>query len=273
MACRYFGFDAARRRAGRQDRHADPLREPQGGRRRPHRRRCRRLRPLRRPDDRRRLRYRDDARGDIGRGRVPRRRHPSRRGDQPRGARSRRAAALRKVELVEPRNVIGKNTIESIQSGALYGFAAQVDGIGDRIMDEIGEATVVATGGLAAAHRAATRDAITEHEPWLTLHGLRLIFEKNRRVTDLPVPVRGRRARRPSSPRSSPRLEPGTETDRVVSVAGRLMLRAGPGQARLRHAAGLVRPHPAVRTEPEHAAVRRVPRPRPRRLDRRARAR
>ena len=47
-----------------------------------------------------------------------------------------RAAALRKVELVEPRNVIGKNTIESIQSGALYGFAAQVDGIVARLRDE-----------------------------------------------------------------------------------------------------------------------------------------
>jgi type III pantothenate kinase len=91
-----------------------------------------------------------------------------------------RAAALRKVELVEPRNVIGKNTIESIQSGALYGFAAQVDGIASRIMDEIGEATVVATGGLAAVIAPYSR-TITEHEPWLTLHGLRLIFEKNQK--------------------------------------------------------------------------------------------
>jgi type III pantothenate kinase len=91
-----------------------------------------------------------------------------------------RAAALRRVELIEPRSVIGKNTIESIQSGALYGFAAQVDGIATRIMDEIGEATVVATGGLAAVIAPYSR-CITEHEPWLTLHGLRLIFEKNRK--------------------------------------------------------------------------------------------
>jgi type III pantothenate kinase len=89
-----------------------------------------------------------------------------------------RAAALRKVELVEPRNVIGKNTIESIQSGALFGFAAQVDGIATRMVDEIGDATVVATGGLAAVIAPYSR-CITEHEPWLTLHGLRLIFEKN----------------------------------------------------------------------------------------------
>src|SRR5436309_4874935 len=60
-----------------------------------------------------------------------------------------RAAALRRVELVEPRSVIGKNTVESIQSGAVYGFAAQVDGIASRITAEIGESTVVATGGLA----------------------------------------------------------------------------------------------------------------------------
>jgi type III pantothenate kinase len=89
-----------------------------------------------------------------------------------------RAAALRRVELVEPRSVIGKNTIESIQSGAIYGFAAQVDGICDRMEDEVGPATVVATGGLAALISPYTR-SIRHHEPWLTLHGLRLIFEKN----------------------------------------------------------------------------------------------
>jgi type III pantothenate kinase len=89
-----------------------------------------------------------------------------------------RAAALRRVELIEPRSVIGKNTIESIQSGAVYGFAAQVDGICERMRDEIGEATVVATGGLAALIAPHTK-CIEHHEPWLTLHGLRLIFEKN----------------------------------------------------------------------------------------------
>jgi type III pantothenate kinase len=89
-----------------------------------------------------------------------------------------RAAALRRVELVEPRSVIGKNTIESIQSGAVYGFAAQVDGICARIVKEIGEATVVATGGLAGLITPFS-SSIQYHEPWLTLHGLRLIFEKN----------------------------------------------------------------------------------------------
>ncbi len=60
-----------------------------------------------------------------------------------------RAAQLRKVELVRPRSVIGKNTVEALQSGALYGFAGQVDGLVDRITDELGGAVtaVVATGG------------------------------------------------------------------------------------------------------------------------------
>jgi type III pantothenate kinase len=91
-----------------------------------------------------------------------------------------RAAALRKVELIEPRSVIGKNTIESIQIGALYGFAAQVDGLAKRMVQELGEATVVATGGLASLISPYS-ECITETEPWLTLHGLRLIFEKNKR--------------------------------------------------------------------------------------------
>jgi len=90
-----------------------------------------------------------------------------------------RAAALFRVELVEPRSVIGKNTTESIQSGAIYGFAAQVDGICTRMQKELGEATIVATGGLAALISPMS-DAIQYHEPWLTLHGLRLVFEKNR---------------------------------------------------------------------------------------------
>ena len=61
-----------------------------------------------------------------------------------------RAAQLRKVEFVAPRSVIAKNTVEALQSGALYGFAGQVDGLVDRIIAELGEVTaVIATGGLA----------------------------------------------------------------------------------------------------------------------------
>lgn len=89
-----------------------------------------------------------------------------------------RAAALRRVELIEPRNVIGKSTIESIQSGAIYGFAAQVDGLCARIEAELGECEVVATGGLSHLI-APLSDAIGHEEPWLTLHGLRIIFQRN----------------------------------------------------------------------------------------------
>jgi type III pantothenate kinase len=90
-----------------------------------------------------------------------------------------RAAALRRVELVEPRNVIGRSTIESMQSGAIYGYTSLVDGMVARIEAELGEgATVVATGGLSGLITPLS-EHIDHHEPWLTLHGLRLIYEKN----------------------------------------------------------------------------------------------
>ena len=88
------------------------------------------------------------------------------------------AAALRRVELVEPRSAIGRSTVESIQSGALYGFAAQVDGMCRRIVGELGSATVVATGGLSELV-APYAEAIEHVEPWLTLHGLRIVYERN----------------------------------------------------------------------------------------------
>jgi len=88
------------------------------------------------------------------------------------------AAALPRVELVEPRSVIGKSTVESIQSGALYGYVAQVDGMCRRISDELGPTTVIATGGLSEV--IAPLSQVIEHrEPWLTLHGLRLVYERN----------------------------------------------------------------------------------------------
>jgi type III pantothenate kinase len=89
-----------------------------------------------------------------------------------------RAAALRRVELVAPRNVIGKSTVESVQSGAVYGFSGQVDALVERFQKELGECTVVATGGLSEpiVHHSHT---IQHHEPWLTLQGLRIVFERN----------------------------------------------------------------------------------------------
>lgn len=89
-----------------------------------------------------------------------------------------RAAALPRVELVEPRSVIGKNTVESIESGAIYGFTEQVDGLCRRFEAELGRCSVVATGGLSGVI-APLSARIQYHEPWLTLHGLRLVYERN----------------------------------------------------------------------------------------------
>ncbi len=90
-----------------------------------------------------------------------------------------RAAQLRKMELVKPPRIIGKNTVECLQSGVVYGFAGQVDGIVRGIISELGAVkAVVATGGLATVviDECAT---VTHHEPWLTLIGLRLAYERN----------------------------------------------------------------------------------------------
>jgi len=90
-----------------------------------------------------------------------------------------RAARLFKVELVEPRSVIGKTTAEALQSGLLYGFAGQVDGMVRRITAELGERPVViATGGLSHLMFGVC-ETLDHHEPDLTLVGLRLVFEKN----------------------------------------------------------------------------------------------
>jgi type III pantothenate kinase len=96
---------------------------------------------------------------------------------------SRRAAQLLKVELTRPPRVIGKNTVEALQSGIVYGFAGQVEGIARRMARELAPAdpesvTIIATGGLAplVINEVSIIDA---HEPWLTLIGLRLVFERN----------------------------------------------------------------------------------------------
>lgn len=87
-------------------------------------------------------------------------------------------ARLPLVELVAPPAAIGKNTVESVQSGLIYGYAALIDGIVERISKELGHPTVVATGGLAPVVIKECR-TVDHHEPWLTLEGLRLVFEKN----------------------------------------------------------------------------------------------
>ncbi len=91
-----------------------------------------------------------------------------------------RAAKLPKVELAEPRSLIGKSTVDAIRSGIVFGFAAQVDGILRRLRAEMGsDTTVIATGGLAEVLVPFVRETIDEVNDLLTLIGLRLIWQKN----------------------------------------------------------------------------------------------
>jgi type III pantothenate kinase len=90
-----------------------------------------------------------------------------------------RAARLIKVDYAEPPGVIGKTTATALQSGLVYGFAGQVDGVVERIRGELGApARAIATGGLAdlIAPHAQTIELV---DPWLTLEGLRLIWDLN----------------------------------------------------------------------------------------------
>jgi type III pantothenate kinase len=91
-----------------------------------------------------------------------------------------RAAKLPKVELAEPRALVGKSTVDAIRSGIVFGFAAQVDGIVRRLRAEQGSGTtVIATGGLAEVLVPHVRETIDEVDDLLTLIGLRLIWERN----------------------------------------------------------------------------------------------
>lgn len=96
---------------------------------------------------------------------------------------ARRGAQLRSVELAVPRDVVGKNTVEAIQSGVVYGFAGLVDGMVTRIIESLDadaeDVTVIATGSYPEAV-VDSCTTITTRDPFLTLIGLRLVHEKNR---------------------------------------------------------------------------------------------
>ncbi|MGE5552042.1 MAG: type III pantothenate kinase [Bacteroidota bacterium] len=90
-----------------------------------------------------------------------------------------RAAKLPRIELVRPKTAIGRNTVSSMQSGIIFGYAALVDGLVRRFAAEMGcRPKVIATGGLASAMGDA--ETIDLVDPHLTHHGLRLIYEMNR---------------------------------------------------------------------------------------------
>ncbi len=95
---------------------------------------------------------------------------------------STRTSQLPRIELDAPGKVIGSNTIQCMQSGAIYGHAAMIDGLIDRVEEELGEplAAVVATGGLSSRIIPFCRRKIILEEN-LMLQGLRIIYEKNKR--------------------------------------------------------------------------------------------
>ncbi len=93
---------------------------------------------------------------------------------------SSRTAKLPRVAMAPPPRVIGKGTVDSIQSGLFYGYLGTVDGVTRRVLGELGGGTVVATGGLARAF-ADHSECIEHVEPDLTMNGLRMLWQRNRR--------------------------------------------------------------------------------------------
>ncbi len=92
-----------------------------------------------------------------------------------------KTALLPRIELVKPATVIGKGTVESMQSGIIYGFAELVDGIVKRMKKEFSaEAKVIATGGWAELIASESK-TIDEVVPFLTLKGLKIIYERKRK--------------------------------------------------------------------------------------------
>lgn len=98
-----------------------------------------------------------------------------------------RSAALRRVELTRPRSVVGKNTVECMQAGAVFGFAGLVDGLVGRIREDVagfgtdlGDQVAIVATGHTAPLLLPELQTVSHYDQHLTLHGLRLIFERNR---------------------------------------------------------------------------------------------
>ena len=92
-----------------------------------------------------------------------------------------RAAKLIKVELIEPEHAIGKSTTEALQSGAVYGFAGEVEGVVHAIWAELGvKCPVIATGGLAEMIARHT-DVIEKVDQFLTLRGIEIVMRRQQR--------------------------------------------------------------------------------------------
>ena len=90
-----------------------------------------------------------------------------------------RASKLPRVELIQPEQVVGRNTVEAMQAGIVYGYVGQVEGIVQRMKEQSKEVpTVIATGGMAQLIAKET-DAIDVVDNFLTLKGLHLIYERN----------------------------------------------------------------------------------------------
>ena len=175
---RYLDFDPIVIEPGVRTGHLDPLREPQGGRRRPHRQRGRRVRPLRRPDDRRRLRHRHDLRRGVGERRVSRRRHRARHRDQ--HGRARRAGRPPCAPSSWSSRGACSARARSSRSSPARSTASPRRSTGCATASKPSWASARSCRPAAwPISSRRTPQRIQHTEPWLTLHGLRLVHEKN----------------------------------------------------------------------------------------------